>query len=88
MAAAPPRWCMINGHGELASVMTITPSVDMSLQRPRPRILVSFIKLDDGYWRAAGRDMLLPDLGFGPPSGERRGSFVLRTDTTAIRSAS
>ncbi|HKR23782.1 MAG TPA: bifunctional diguanylate cyclase/phosphodiesterase [Allosphingosinicella sp.] len=70
----------INGHGELASVMTITPSVEMSLQRPRPRILVSFIRLDDAYWRAAGRDMLLPDLGFAAPGGERRGSFALRTD--------
>jgi len=46
-----------------------------------PRILVSFIKLDAPYWQIAGRDMLLPDLGFGSPSGERRGSFALRTDT-------
>ncbi|HYI49185.1 MAG TPA: EAL domain-containing protein [Allosphingosinicella sp.] len=70
----------IGNHGELASVMTITPSVDMALQRPRPRILVSFIKLDNAYWQAAGRDMLLPDLGFGSPSGERRGSYELKTD--------
>jgi len=68
------------GHGELASVMTITPSVNMALQSPQPRILVSFIKLDDAYWQAAGRDMLLPDLGFAPPNGERHGSFALRTD--------
>ena len=47
--------------------MAITPSVDMSLQSPTPRILVSFIKLDPAYWQAAGRDMLLPDLGFGQP---------------------
>ncbi|HYN45105.1 MAG TPA: bifunctional diguanylate cyclase/phosphodiesterase, partial [Allosphingosinicella sp.] len=70
----------IGGRGELASVMTITPSVDMTLQSPQPRILVSFIKLDDAYWRAAGRDMLLPDLGFAAPGGERRGSFALKTD--------
>ena len=31
----------IGDHGELASVMAITPSVDMALQSPRPRILVS-----------------------------------------------
>jgi diguanylate cyclase (GGDEF)-like protein len=71
----------IGDHGELASAMAITPSVDMSLQNPRPRILVSFIKLDQGYWAAAGRDMLLPDLGFGQPSGERRGDYQLKTDT-------
>jgi len=71
----------INGHGELASVMTITPSVDMALQSPRPRVLVSFIKLDAAYWQAAGRDMLLPDLGFARPGGERRGTFSLKTDT-------
>ncbi|HVQ08494.1 MAG TPA: EAL domain-containing protein [Allosphingosinicella sp.] len=70
----------IGNHGELASVMTITPSVDMALQSPRPRILVSFIKLDNAYWQAAGRDMLLPDLGFGSPSGERRGGYSLKTD--------
>jgi diguanylate cyclase (GGDEF)-like protein len=55
--------------------------VDMALQSPRPRILVSFIKLDGAYWQSAGRDMLLPDLGFARPSGERRGVFALRTDT-------
>jgi len=70
----------VGDHGELASVMTITPSVDMALQSPRPRILVSFIKLDDAYWHAAGRDMLLPDLGFRPAGGERSGVFTLRTD--------
>jgi diguanylate cyclase (GGDEF)-like protein len=70
----------IDGRGELASVMAITPSVDMSLQSPRPRLLVSFIKLDAAYWQGAGRDMLLPDLGFGRPEGERRGSFILRSD--------
>src|SRR5437868_6935301 len=71
----------IGNHGELAAVMAITPSVDMSLQRPTPRILVSFIKLDQAYWQGAGRDMLLPDLGFGQPQGERRGAYQLRTDT-------
>src|SRR6218665_3334733 len=71
----------IGDHGELASAMAITPSVDMSLQSARPRILVSFIKLDQAYWAAAGRDMLLPDLGFGRPSGERRGDYQLKTDT-------
>ena len=71
----------IGDHGELASAMAITPSVDMSLQSPTPRILVSFIKLDPAYWQAAGRDMLLPDLGFGQPQGERRGDYQLRTDT-------
>ena len=60
--------------------MTITPSVNMALQSPRPRILVSFIKLDEAYWQGAGRDMLLPDLGFGSPSGERRGGYNLKTD--------
>ena len=29
----------IGDHGELAGVMAITPSVDMSLQSPTPRIL-------------------------------------------------
>ncbi|HEY5710274.1 MAG TPA: EAL domain-containing protein [Allosphingosinicella sp.] len=72
---------MIDGQGELASVMAITPSVNMALQSPRPRLLVSFIKLDAAYWQGAGRDMLLPDLGFGRPEGERRGSFILRTDS-------
>jgi diguanylate cyclase (GGDEF)-like protein len=71
----------IGNHGELASAMAITPSVDMTLQSRRPRILVSFIKLDPGYWAAAGRDMLLPDLGFGQPSGEKRGDYQLHTDT-------
>jgi diguanylate cyclase (GGDEF)-like protein len=71
----------IGGHGELASAMAITPSVDMSLQSPTPRILISFIKLEPGYWQAAGRDMLLPDLGFGQPQGERRGTYQLHTDT-------
>jgi diguanylate cyclase (GGDEF)-like protein len=70
----------IGDHGELAQVMAITPSVDMSLQSPRPRLLVSFIKLNPAYWQAAGRDMLLPDLGFGQPAGERRGAYALHTD--------
>jgi diguanylate cyclase (GGDEF)-like protein len=71
----------IGDHGELASAMAITPSVDMNLQSPQPRILVSFIKLDQAYWAAAGRDMLLPDLSFGQPQGERRGDYQLHTDT-------
>ena len=71
----------IGDHGELASAMAITPSVDMSLQNPTPRILVSFIKLDPAYWQGAGRSVLLPDLGFGQPSGERRGQYLLHTDT-------
>ncbi len=71
----------IGGQGELASVMAITPSVEMSLQSDRPRLLVSFIKLNGGYWQAAGRDMLLPDLGFAHAGGERRGTFALKTDT-------
>jgi diguanylate cyclase (GGDEF)-like protein len=71
----------IGDHGELASAMAITPSVDMNLQSPRPRILVSFIKLDQAYWAAAGRDMLLPDLGYGQSGGERRGAYQLHTDT-------
>jgi diguanylate cyclase (GGDEF)-like protein len=70
----------IGDHGELAAVMAITPSVDMTLQSPQPRILVSFMRLDQAYWQAAGRDMLLPDLGFGQPGGERRGSYALHTD--------
>ena len=71
----------IGDHGELASAMAITPSVDMSLQSPQPRILISFIKMDQAYWQAAGRDMLLPDLGFGQPGGDRRGVYDLHTDT-------
>ncbi len=67
----------VNGQGELAAVMAITPSVDMSLQSPRPRLLVSFIKLDAAFWRATGREFLLPDLGYGGPSGERRGDYLL-----------
>ena len=77
----------VGDHGELASVMAITPSVDMSLQSPTPRILVSFIKLDGAYWQAAGRDMLLPDLGFGRPSGERRGQLRAQDRQRPARSA-
>ena len=71
----------VNGQGQLAAIMAITPSVDMSLQAPRPRLLVSFIKLDAAYWQEAGRELLLPDLGYGQPSGERRGDYQLKTDT-------
>ena len=67
--------------------MAITPSVDMSLQSPRPRILVSFIKLDDAYWQAAGRDMLLPDLGFAPAERRAAREASRSGPTTGGRSA-
>ncbi len=70
----------LGNHGELASIMAITPSVDMKLMPQRPRLLISFIRLDSEYWKNSGRDLLLPDLGFSLPHDVRGGDFQLKTD--------
>ncbi len=70
----------IDGKGQLVSMMAITPSVDMSLRSERPRILISFIKLDNVYWEEAGRDLLLGDLSYAMPGDLRRGTFQLHAD--------
>ncbi len=73
----------VGGTGELATVMAITPSVDMRLAGARPRLMVSFIRLDAAWWRQAGRDALIPDLGLARADDARLGKMSVRSDSGA-----
>lgn len=66
--------------GELATVMAITPSVDMSLLPSRPRLLVSFITLNGDYWKQTANDLMLEELGLAHPDDKRTGTFQLQSD--------
>jgi diguanylate cyclase (GGDEF)-like protein len=69
-----------DGKPVLASVMAITPSVDMSLKSARPRLLVSVIDLDADVLKTMGNSILMPDLSFQKAGDRRLGRFALRSD--------
>ena len=53
----------VDGKPVLASIMSITPSIDMSLNSPKPRLLVSVIDLTSTVMTDIGKSVLIPDLG-------------------------
>lgn len=70
----------IGDQGELVAIMAITPSVDMKLTPARPRLLVSFITLNDAYWAQASRELMLSDLGFAKTKDKRGARLALKSD--------
>ena len=69
-----------NGRPVLASIMSITPSIDMALNTPRPRLLVSIIDVNGHMLTDIGRSILMPDLSFRKTGDARIGSYLLKSD--------
>jgi diguanylate cyclase (GGDEF)-like protein len=69
-----------NGNPVLASIMSITPSIDMALNDDKPRLLVSIIDVNGKVLRDIGKSILMPDLSFSSPNDPRLGSYRLKTD--------
>ncbi len=68
------------GQPVLASVMSITPSMDMRLNTAKPQLLVSIIDINGKVLSDIGGSILMPDLSFAKPGDPRQGQFDLRSD--------
>ncbi len=74
----------IDGRPALASVMAITPSIDMELNAERPRLLASVIDVSPALLGEIGKSVLIPDLKIGRRSAVTTGAkatFALKSDT-------
>lgn len=69
-----------NGNPVLASIMSITPSIDMRLNARRPRLLASIIDVNGKVLGDIGKSILMPDLSFSSAHDMRLGSYRLKTD--------
>ncbi len=69
-----------NGKPVLASIMSITPSIDMTLNDDQPRLLASIIDVNGKVLGDIGKSILMPDLSFSSPDDSRLGSYRLKTD--------
>jgi diguanylate cyclase (GGDEF)-like protein len=70
-----------NGKPVLASLMSITPSINMKLNNARPQLLVSIIDVNGAVLKDIGKSILMPDLSFAKPKDERQGRFNLVSDS-------
>jgi diguanylate cyclase (GGDEF)-like protein len=68
------------GKPVLASIMSITPSIDMSLNSKRPRLLASVIDVNGKVLKDIGNSILMPDLSFSKPGEKRLGRYALKSD--------
>ncbi len=68
------------GKPVLASVMSITPSMDMSLNNANPQLLVSVIDVNGKVLADIGESILMPDLSFAKRGDRRQGQFELVSD--------
>ncbi len=73
----------VDGHPVLASVMEITPSIDMRLNRPRPRLLASITDLNGAVLTEIGKSILVPDLAVRP-AGPGGAHFELKSDSRQL----
>jgi diguanylate cyclase (GGDEF)-like protein len=53
---------MVGGEPAVVSVMAIVPSVDASVLRGRPHLMVSVVRIDEAFLERVGRTLLMPDL--------------------------
>ncbi len=70
----------VDGKPVLASIMAVTPSIDMSLNVHRPRLLASFIDVTPGVLNDLGKSILIPDLAKHTKSAAGAANFALSTD--------
>ena len=70
----------VEGKPVLASIMSITPSIDMSLNAPKPRLLVSIIDLTSTVMADIGKSVLVPDLAKRRAPRVGDAAMLLRTD--------
>jgi diguanylate cyclase (GGDEF)-like protein len=70
----------VDGKPVLASVMSITPSIDMSLNTPKPRLLVSVIDLTSTVMTDIGKSILIPDLSKQRGASSANAAFQLNAD--------
>jgi diguanylate cyclase (GGDEF)-like protein len=70
----------VGGKPMLASVMAITPSIDMSLNSKRPRLLVSLIALNRPVIAELGKSILIPNLTLDARASKAGASTALVTD--------
>jgi diguanylate cyclase (GGDEF)-like protein len=68
------------GKPVLASIMSITPSMEMALNAKRPRLLVSVIDVNGQVLRDIGNSILMPDLSYRNQGDRRVGNYVLKSD--------
>ncbi len=71
----------VNGRPVMVSVMSITPSVDFSIEPKIPRLLVSFINMNPALLADIGNNTLLPDLKFSNGATRNSGRMTLDADT-------
>jgi diguanylate cyclase (GGDEF)-like protein len=71
---------VVDGKPVLASIMAITPSINMKLNAPRPRLLASVIDLNSSVMRNIGNSILIPDLSTRQTSSLAVSSMVLKSD--------
>jgi diguanylate cyclase (GGDEF)-like protein len=70
----------VDGKPVLASIMSITPSIDMSLNAPKPRLLASVIDLSPAVMTDIGKSILVPDLSKSRQKQSTDGAFQLNAD--------
>ncbi|MEQ1547802.1 MAG: bifunctional diguanylate cyclase/phosphodiesterase [Chakrabartia sp.] len=75
----------VDGKPVLASIMSITPSIDMSLNSARPRLLASVIDLNAAVMTDIGKSVLVPDLAGATKKSSA--NFVLKSDEGKIMQA-
>jgi len=77
----------VNGKPMLVSLMAITPSIDMALNSPTPRLLVSMIDVNNTRFGEIGRSILMPDLSFAKSNDKRSGAYTLKSDNGRVLGA-
>lgn len=70
----------VDGKPVLASIMSITPSMDLSLNAPKPRLLVSLIDLTSTVMTDIGKSVLIPDLAKRRAPRESDAAMLVRSD--------
>jgi diguanylate cyclase (GGDEF)-like protein len=71
----------VKGKPVLASVMAITPSIDMKLNAARPRLLVSMIDVTPEVLAALGKSVLIKDLTPAGKAPAKAGVMTLESDS-------
>jgi diguanylate cyclase (GGDEF)-like protein len=70
----------VAGKPMLASVMAITPSIDMNLNSDRPRLLVSLIDITPEVLTSIGKSVLIKDLAKASGATEKDAALAFKTD--------
>jgi diguanylate cyclase (GGDEF)-like protein len=65
----------VNGRTALVTVITIVPTIDLTLLEPRPKVLISIKYVDEGFIQDLGHTLLLKDLAAIPHPSPRDGVY-------------